>query len=80
MYLRSVLEVKSHSAMVPSEPPDTRKDESGEKAHTLTGLRPGCSRTASISPESIDHTTVVASVEQEARYCPQALKQQQCTP
>ena len=79
-HLKSRFAGKSHSARVPSAAPDTRCVESGQKAHTRTGLRPGCSSTASISPADTDHTTVVASVEQEARNCPQGLKQQQWTP
>lgn len=79
IHLRSCLEGKSHSAKVPSDPPDTRWAESGEIAQILTALRPGCSSTASISPVSMDQTTVVASVEHEARNCPQVLKQQQWT-
>lgn len=78
--LRRVLDGKSHRATVPSEAPEIRQEESGEKAHTLTGLLPGCWSTASISPLAIAHTTVVASVEQDARYWPQGLKQQQWTP
>ncbi|TNN74531.1 hypothetical protein EYF80_015311 [Liparis tanakae] len=80
MYLRSCLEGKSHRAREPSDAPETRWAESGESAQTLTGLRPGCSRTASSSPVSVDQIIVVASVEQEARNCPQGLKQQQWTP
>lgn len=80
MYLSNFLEGKSHRAKVPSDAPETRWAESGDSAQILTGLRPGCCRTASISPVTMDQTIVVASVEHEARNCPQVLKQQQWTP
>lgn len=76
----SCLDEKSHSAKVPSDAPETKWRESGDIAQILTGLRPGCSRTASISPVSMDQISVVASVEHEARSWPQGLKQQQWTP
>lgn len=80
LYLRNVLEPKSHSATVPSQAPASRREESGASAHTRSGLRPGCSSLAVNSPVSELHTNTRPSVEQLSRWAPHALKQQQWTP
>lgn len=65
--------------MLPSDAPETKQADPGENMQTLTRLRPGCSKAVTFSPLLMPQTTVVTSVEQEARYRPQEEKQQQCT-
>ncbi|MEQ2179486.1 hypothetical protein GOODEAATRI_025439 [Goodea atripinnis] len=50
VYLRRVLEGKSHRATVPSQAPASRRQESGASAQTRSALLPGCSNAERSSP------------------------------